>query len=167
MIILLTSIRLHISRASTHVFDRANRTTGRGICENLTFWILHDSWLFPLVHFTCEKRTNRWTSRELLIVQESPIDVSISNFWDLYCNSCIWLEQSTKVWAIVCKTTILFTLVPFEWGMSLKHNEWIGRVLFELGSNRSRAQVKNLKKLNRRHGKDEFWKNISCLFGRV
>jgi len=43
--------------------------------------------------------------------------------------------------------------------MSLKQNEWIGRVLIEVGSNRSKAQV-----LDWRHGKDELWKkNISCL----
>jgi len=35
-------------------------------------------------------------------------------------------------------------------------------VLFELGSNRSRAQVKDLKKLNR---KDEFWKKKNCVRG--
>jgi len=40
--------------------------------------------------------------------------------------------------------------------MSLKHNEWIERVILDLGSNRSRAQVENLEKLNRRHDKDEF-----------
>jgi len=121
---------------------------------------------------------------------------------DIYCYWYIWLEQSTKIWAIVCKTTILVIVVPFDWGMSLKHNEWIGRVLLELhslcwihslcfrdipqsngttitnivvgrvllelGSNQSRAQVKNLEKLNWRYGKDEFRKkNMSCRFGHV
>jgi len=37
--------------------------------------------------------------------------------------------------------------------MVLKHNEWIGRVKLDLGSNRSRVQVKHLKKLNWRLGR--------------
>jgi len=44
--------------------------------------------------------------------------------------------------------------------MPLKHNDCIRSVLFELGSNRSRAQVKYFSKLNRRHGNDEFWKKL-------
>ena len=114
---------------------------------------------FSTSPFYLWKRTKRWTSRELFIVQESHLNVFILTFGDIYCNSYVWLEKSTKIWAFVCNMTILFILVPFEWGMSLKRNEWI-ELLSELGSNRSRAQVKIFKKLNRRHGKDEFWRKI-------
>jgi len=72
----------------------------------------------------------------------------IPTLWDLCSNSHVWLEQSTKIWAVVGKTTILAITVPFECGMTQN----TGRVLYKLGSNRSKAQAKDLKKLNRRHG---------------
>jgi len=75
--------------------------------------------------------------------------MSLSQLFEIFI--AIWMfscSRARKKWAIVCKTTILVILVPFEWGMGL--NDWIGRVVFALGSNRSRALVKmkDLKKVN-------------------
>jgi len=47
----------------------------------------------PSNTFYLWKRTKQWTSRELFIIQESPLDVSISTFGDLYCNQYVWLQQ--------------------------------------------------------------------------
>jgi len=101
-------------------------------------------------------------------VYGSLLNASISTFWDLYGTSYIWLEQSSKIWvwlillSIVCETTLLLILVPFEWRMSLKHNKCIGRVLFELGSKRSSAQVTDLKELKTWQG--QILEKIICLF---
>ena len=49
---------------------------------------------------------------------------------------------------VVGKTTILSIAVPFEWQMIPRHRNGVGRVLFELGSNRPKAQAADLKYLN-------------------
>ena len=47
-----------------------------------------------------------------------------------------------------------------------KYDNIVGKVLPELGSNRSIAQMQDLKKLlvNSRHGNDEFWKQICHVY---
>jgi len=94
------------------------------------------SLLYP---WNCSKR---WTSEEFFFIAKS-FDC-LPKFSDFDCNSCVWLEQSTKIWAMVGNTIILGILVPFEWGMTLN----TGRVLCEIGSNRSNTCAKNLKNLN-------------------
>jgi len=42
--------------------------------------------------------------------------------------------------------------------MGQKNCKIVGKVLPELGSKRTMAQMKDLKKLNSRYVKDEFWK---------
>ena len=80
-------------------------------------------WLLPRVLFTRESVLND-EHLEIFFLLQSPFDVCIlPTFWDLYCNSHVWLEQSTKIWAIVGKTTILAIAVPFWWGMTLKHRK--------------------------------------------
>jgi hypothetical protein len=65
---------------------------------------------------------------------------------------------------IVDNPAILAIVVPFGWGMGRKYDQILGKVLFELGSNRSRARMQDLQKLNWRHGKDGFWKQICHVY---
>jgi len=105
-------------------------------------------WLFPLnlVHFYLWKHTKQWTFRELFIVRQSPLDAWISFLGDLYWNSYVWLYQSTKIWAIVCKTTILGPIwvrnVPKTQRMDCDFPFW--------------AQIESIKSTGERSRKVEF-----------
>jgi len=101
-------------------------------------------------------------SREIVFFLQCPVDISIATFKDRYLNSCVRLDRSTWIWAIVDDTAMLATAVPFGWGMGRKYVNFFGKVLPEVGSNRSIAQMQDLKKLNWRQIEDEFWKQ-TCL----
>jgi len=111
-------------------------------------------WLLPRVHFTRESVLN-------------------DEFLEKYCFYCKVLLMSTfplfKIFIVIHMS---------NWNRARKYGMlWIKRqywplrshlsedwpqntrkVLFELGSNQSKAQAEDLKKLNRWHGKNAFWK---------
>jgi len=89
------------------------------------FDLLSSSWLFPRIHFTSESipndenLDNSFFGKVLLMSLLHLFEICI-----VY--SYVWLEQSTKIWAHknMGKTTKFAIMIPFEWGMVLKHNEW-------------------------------------------
>jgi len=149
---------LNFERAVTLSFDRADRTTEKSCFQKLDF--PSSPWLLSRVHFTLESVLNDKLPEKHSSCWESPLYLYIPSFWDLYINSCVVSEQSTEMWAIAGKTPILAIADPFGWGtVTLKHRKgpfraqaWIKWI------KRSKAQAKDLRKLNWRHGKDAFWK---------
>ena len=66
---------------------------GRGISRKLG---TEFSVTFSTSPFYLWKRTKRETSRELVVVWQIPLDVSISTFGDLSCNSYVWFMRARK-----------------------------------------------------------------------
>ena len=113
------------------------------------------------------KRTKLWIFREIVFSLQSLVDIFISTFQDLCFNLYVRLDRSTWIWAVGDNTAILAITVPCRWGKGRKYNQIVGNALPELGSNRSKAQMQDLKKLNWRHGYDEFWKQTCHVYSVV
>jgi len=94
---------------NTH-FDRADRTTGRGVSKNWMFWVLSDFFHKSILPIIAYLTINIFDKR---IVWQSSLDVSIPTFWDLSCSSIHMFDwsgaQKYELWCVRC---LLITKSP-------------------------------------------------------
>ena len=134
-----------------HAFDRADQTTGRGFSKNWIFRVLCD-FLYDYI---------------LPVTAHTTINISRNNF--LLAKSCgyhyfnffkIFILIVMFNWIAACEYGPMWIIHQYWLLWSHLDQEWaenMTKFLDRSFLNSDQINQQDLKKLNRRHGKDEFW----------